>query len=268
MTGASATKRPATRLHVEGDLAAGQTLGLDRDRAHFLRSVLRLSPGAKLSVFNAEAGEWLAEIEGLGKGWCSIALDRQLRPPAPEPDLWLVFAPIKRARIDFIAEKATELGCSRLLPVMTRFTAVSRVNEERLAANAREAAEQCERLTIPAVAPTRDLGQVLDDWPAERRLLVCAEWGEARPIAEALQAVRAEAADGPGPWAILTGPEGGFAESELDALRRLPFVVPVGLGPRILRADTAAMAALACWQAVLGDGSLRPPADLAGFPAG
>lgn len=268
MGGPSATARPATRLHVEGHLATGQTLGLERDRAHFLRSVLRLAPGAKLAVFNAEAGEWLAEIEGLGKGWCSLTIGAQLRRPAPEPDLWLVFAPIKRARIDFIAEKATELGCSRLQPVMTRFTAVSRVNEERLTANAREAAEQCERLTVPEVAATRSLGQVLDDWPAERRLLVCAEWGAARPIAAALQAVRAEGSGATGPWAILTGPEGGFAQSELDALRKLPFVVPVGLGPRILRADTAALAALACWQAVLGDGAERPPADLAGFPAG
>lgn len=271
-SGAGAAKRPATRLYVEDGLAEGQTLGLDRDRAHFLRSVLRLGPGAKLAVFNPRGGEWLAEIDGLGKGWCSLVIGPQLRKPGPEPDLWLVFAPIKRARIDFIAEKATELGCSLLQPVMTRFTAVSRVNEERLAANAREAAEQCERLTIPEVRPTRSLAQVLDDWPAERRLIVCAEWGEARPIAEALQAVRAEK-DGAAtstvtPWAILTGPEGGFAESELDALRKLPFVTPVGLGPRILRADTAALAALACWQAVLGDGAERPPAALAGFPAG
>ncbi|NIA71216.1 16S rRNA (uracil(1498)-N(3))-methyltransferase [Pelagibius litoralis] len=268
----SATIRPATRLYVEDGLAEGRTLGLARDQAHFLRSVLRLGPGAKLAVFNARDGEWLAEIEGLGKGWCSLAVGAQVRRPGPEPDLWLVFAPIKRARIDFIAEKATELGCSLLQPVMTRFTAVSRVNEERLAANAREAAEQCERLTIPQVRPTRSLGEVLDDWPAERRLIVCAEWGAARPIAEALQAVRAEDQDEAqktaGPWAILTGPEGGFAESELDALRKLPFVIPVGLGPRILRADTAALAALACWQAVLGDGAERPPADLAGFPAG
>ncbi len=268
MGGRTAIKRPETRLHVEGALAAGQSLGLERDRAHFLRSVLRLGPGAKLAVFNAEAGEWQAEIEGLGKGWCSLLIGEQLRKPEPEPDLWLVFAPIKRARIDFIAEKATELGCARLVPVMTRFTAVSRVNEERLAANAREAAEQCERLSVPEVAETRSLGAVLDDWPAGRRLLVCAEWGAARPIAEALQAVRREQPGDPGPWAVLTGPEGGFAQSELDALRKLPFVVPVGLGPRILRADTAALAALACWQAVLGDGAARPPADLAGFPAG
>ncbi|WP_299623986.1 16S rRNA (uracil(1498)-N(3))-methyltransferase [Pelagibius sp.] len=260
--------RPSTRLYVADSLAEGQSLGLERDRAHFLRSVLRLAPGAKLAVFNERDGEWLAEIEGLGKGWCSLTVGAQLRRPVPEPDLWLVFAPIKRARIDFIAEKATELGCALLQPVMTRFTAVSRVNEERLAANAREAAEQCERLSVPEVRPTRSLGAVLDGWPEGRRLIVCAEWGAARPIAEALQAAKAETPGPTGPWAILTGPEGGFAESELDALRKLPFAVPVGLGPRILRADTAALAALACWQAVLGDGAERPPADLAGFPAG
>src|SRR3546814_763640 len=124
---------------------------------------------------------------------------------------------------------------------MTRFTAVSRVNEERLAANAREAAEQCERLTVPVVRETVSFGRLLDDWPVERRLLVCAEWGEARPIAEALQAIRAGSPGDAGPWAIMTGPEGGFAESELDALRKLPFVTPVGLGPRILRAAPAAL---------------------------
>jgi 16S rRNA (uracil1498-N3)-methyltransferase len=257
----------ATRLHVDQGLSAGQTLGLDHARSHFLRSVLRLGQGARLAVFNGSDGEWLAEIEGLGKGWCSLKLLGQRRKAEPEPDLWLVFAPIKRARIDFMAEKATELGCSLLQPVMTRFTAVSRVNEERLAANAREAAEQCERLTVPEVRETVDFAQLLESWPAERRLLVCAEWGEARPVAEALMASRAEGGGEVQPWAVMTGPEGGFAESELDALRKLPFVTPVGLGPRILRADTAALAAIACWQAVLGDGARRPPAALAGFPA-
>jgi len=263
----------ATRLYVEESLSPGRSLGLDHARSHFLRSVLRLAPGARLAVFNEKDGEWLAEIEGLGKGWCSLVLLEQRRAPAPEPDLWLVFAPIKRARIDFMAEKATELGCSLLQPVMTRFTAVSRVNEERLAANAREAAEQCERLSLPEVRETVTFDQLLRDWPSERRLMVCAEWGDALPVAEALQAIRAELPGGvpgersAGPWAVMTGPEGGFAESELDALRKLPFVTPVGLGPRILRADTAALAAIACWQAILGDGSGRPPAALAGFPA-
>lgn len=256
----------ATRLFIDETLAAGRVVGLDHGRSHFLRSVLRLAPGARLAVFNGRDGEWLAEIEGLGKGWSSLNVMAQRREAAPEPDLWLVFAPIKRARIDFMAEKATELGCSVLQPVMTRFTAVSRVNEERLAANAREAAEQCERLTVPEVRRAVSFGQLLDGWPAARRLMVCAEWGAARPIAEALRRIREENGETSQPWAIMTGPEGGFAESELDALRKLPFVTPVGLGPRILRADTAALAAIACWQAMLGDGAARPPAALAGFP--
>jgi 16S rRNA (uracil1498-N3)-methyltransferase len=245
--------RIETRLHVEDVLEAGRELGLDHDRAHFLRSVLRLSPGAHVAVFNVRDGEWLARIDGLGKGWCSLAIVRQRREPAPEPDVWTVFAPIKRARIDFLAEKATELGCAVLQPVMTQRTAVSRVNVKRLAANAREAAEQCGRLSVPEVREPVSLNALIGTWPTERRLLLCAESGTATPIAEAL--ARAE----PGPWALMTGPEGGYAQSELDALLELPFVIPVGLGPRLLRADTAALAALACWQAVLGDGRSRPP---------
>lgn len=251
--------RPETRLFVEAELAEGRELGLDHAQSHYLRSVLRLRRGARVAVFNARDGEWSARIDALARGWCSLAVETRLRGPEPEPDLWLVFAPIKRARIDFLAEKATELGCSVLQPVFTRFTTVSRVNTDRLAANAREAAEQCGRLSVPEVRPPRDLGALLADWPAERRLLVCAESGAAKPIAEALaDAAAAPHADRTG-WAVMTGPEGGLAESELDALGDLPFVTPVGLGPRLLRADTAALAALACWQAVLGDGRQRPP---------
>jgi 16S rRNA (uracil1498-N3)-methyltransferase len=258
-----AEQRIETRLYLAAELAPGAELRLDPARAHFLRSVLRLEAGARLAAFNARDGEWLARIEGLGKGWCAIRIETLRRAPEPEPDLWLVVAPIKRARIDFLAEKATELGCSVLQPVMTRRTAVARVNCERLAANAREAAEQCGRLSVPEVREPLDLGALIAGWPAERRLLLCAETGPARPIAEALCQVAAEdggrAAPWAAPWAVMTGPEGGLAESELDALRNLPFVTPVGLGPRVLRSDTAALAALACWQAVLGDGRRRPP---------
>ncbi len=256
----AAGPRPVTRLWTEADLDAGLTLGLDHARAHFLRSVLRLERGAPVALFNGRDGEWLARIEGLGKGWCSLAVEAQRRPQAGAPDLWLVFAPIKRARLDFLVEKATELGCAALQPMMTRHTAVSRVNLERLQANAREAAEQCERLDLPEVRPATDFGKLIDAWPRDRKLLVCAESGPARPIAETLISLRREGPDStPGPWAIMTGPEGGFARSELDALNDLSFAIKVGLGPRVLRADTAALAAIASWQAILGDGRSRPP---------
>ena len=250
--------RIETRLYLEDDLAPGATIGLDHARAHFLRSVLRLQRGAGLALFNGRDGEWLARLDGLGKGWASLSVERRLRAQHASPDLWLLFAPIKRARIDFLAEKATELGVARLQPVMTQFTSVSRVNSERLAANAREAAEQCGRLDVPLVAEPRALFDLLGDWPATRPLLVCAESGAAVPIARALNELAPKGGAAPQPCAVLTGPEGGFAPSELDALTNLPFVTTVGLGPRILRADTAALTALSLWQAILGDGADRP----------
>ena len=250
--------RIATRLYLEAALAPGVRVDLDPGQTHHLRDVLRLKPGAALAAFNGRDGEWLARIESLGRGRGNLAVESLRRAALPEPDIWLVFAPIKRAPIDFLVQKATELGCAELQPVITRHTAVARVNRARLAANAREAAEQCGRLSLPVVREPRELGPLLADWPAERRLLLCAEAGPARPIGEALAAIAADPAARDAPWAAMTGPEGGFAESELDALRKLPFVTPVGLGPRLLRADTAALAALACWQAVLGDGRDRP----------
>ena len=252
----------ATRLHIEDRLAPAQAIGLDAARSHFLRSVLRLQPGAIVALFNEHDGEWLARIDALGRGWCSLELLEKRRNPEAASDLWLVFAPIKRAHIDFLAEKATELGVSALQPVMTRFTAVSRVNCERLAANAREAAEQCGRLSLPQVFPCKPFPELLEHWDPARRILLCAESGPVRPIAAVLEEALAEtlakatSAEAPlaaadRPWAVMTGPEGGFAESELDFLRDLSFVTAVGLGPRILRADTAALAALACWQGIM-----------------
>ena len=234
-------------------------IGLDHARAHYLRSVLRLGSGAALAVFNGRDGEWLARIDGLGKGWCSLQLLGQRRPQIAGMDLWLLFAPIKRARIDFLAEKATELGCSKLMPIMTQLTSVSRVNRDRLAANAREAAEQCERLDVPEVAEPQPLFTVMANWPQERQILLCAESGPSRPIAEVLAELAADRVDCRVPWAVMTGPEGGFSRSELDELGKRPFVTPIGLGPRVLRADTAALAALACWQAILGDGRESRP---------
>ena len=240
------------RLHVEHDLAAGLVIGLLRSQAHYLSHVLRMVRGDSVALFNGRDGEWEGAIEATGRGWCSVAIGARLREQAVEPDLWLVFAPVKRARIDFIATKATELGVARLFPVFTRHTAVERVSVERLRANAVEAAEQCGRLTVPEVADPVALEDLIAGWPVARRLLVCDETGAAPPVAEALSEARA-AGLAEAPWAVMTGPEGGFAPGELDLLRNSPIVTTVALGPRILRADTAAIAALACWQALLGD---------------
>ena len=246
----------AARLHAQAPLSAGAAIALTPGQVHYLRTVLRLEPGHRVLLFNGRDGEWLAELALLGKKDGAAEILERRRAQEAEPDLWLLFAPIKGDRIDFIAEKATELGASRLQPVITRYTVVSRVNTERLRARAIEAAEQCERLTVPEVMAPRPLREVLQDWPPARRLFACAEAGETQPLAEALAAARGEAAS----WGVLTGPEGGFASEELDLLSELPFVTAVGLGPRLLRADTAAIAALALWQALLGDGSRRPPA--------
>jgi 16S rRNA (uracil1498-N3)-methyltransferase len=247
------------RLFVEADLSARAEVALDAPRAHYLRNVLRRQVGDPVALFNGRDGEWRARIDTLRRGEARLQVEEQTRPQHDEADLWLIFAPVKRVRIDAIAEKATELGVAALWPVFTRHTAVTRVNRERLRANAVEAAEQTERLSVPAVFETAPLVEVLADWRPDRHLIVCAEAGSARPIAEAfLDFARASDAARQ-KWAILTGPEGGFARTELDALAKLPFVTPVGLGPRILRADTAALAALACWQAIIGDGRDRPP---------
>ena len=246
--------KPAARLHVREPLASGSEIGLDAGQAHYLRSVLRLETGRRVLLFNVRDGEWLAELADLRKSSGAARALSQHRPQAPEPDLWLLFAPIKGDRIDWVAEKATELGAARLQPVMTRHTVVGRVNLDRLRARAVEAAEQCERLTVPEVMEPRPLRAALEDWPGDRRLFACAEAGPARPLAEVL----ADGARG-APAALLIGPEGGFSPDELDLLWELPFVTSVGLGPRLLRADTAAVAALALYQALGGDGDRRPP---------
>jgi len=189
-------------------------------------------------LFNGRDGEWAARIEGFGKGWCSLAVTDRTRAQTQGPQRWLLFAPIKRARQDFLVEKATELGVTRLQPVLTARTEVRRVNAERLRATTREAAEQCERLDLPQIAEARDLDAVLAGLDGGIRVLLCAERADAPPVWQA-------AGSRPGGLAALVGPEGGFTPQELDRLRQLPFVVPVSLGPRILRAETAALAVLA-----------------------
>ncbi len=241
-----------TRLFVESGLTEGAAVELDRAQAHYLRDVMRLGAGATLALFNGRDGEWRGRVDAVARDRCAVRLEVRLRPQQSGPDLWLVFAPIKRARIDFVAAKATELGVSALWPVITAHTAVERINVGRLRANAIEAAEQCGRLDVPRIVEPAPLAKALAGWPAGRRLAWCGAAGQ--PIAAALAGVRPPPRNTPdGGWAVLVGPEGGFARSELDALGKLPFAAEVRLGPRVLRADTAALAALACWQAVLGD---------------
>jgi 16S rRNA (uracil1498-N3)-methyltransferase len=242
-------QRRAPRLHLIAGLAAGCEIELEPARAHYLRSVLRLGPGAAVAVFNAEDGEWLCRIAGIGKNGARLTAERQLRSPEPggEPDLWLLFAPIKRARLDWLVEKATELGVAALLPVWTARTQVERVNLDRLRAHAVEAAEQSERLSVPDLRAPERLGRLLATWPGARRLVVCDESGAGEPISDAAARLP------PGPVALLVGPEGGFDETELDAIGKLSFVTRVGLGPRVLRGETAALAAVAVFQAIAGD---------------
>ncbi len=232
-----------TRLYVTADLGEGVAVALDEGQSHYLLHVLRAKTGNRVSLFNGRDGEWLAEISA-AKRAVTASCRKQVRAQDGAPDLWLAFAPIKKTPADYLVQKAAELGVSVLQPVFTRRTIVTRVNLERMAANAVEAAEQSERLTVPQVREPLDFDKLLATWPKERRLYFCDEGSDAKPLAQVAQ---------PGPAAILTGPEGGFDPAERDALRALPFVTPVTLGPRILRADTAALAALAVWQSVAGD---------------
>jgi 16S rRNA (uracil1498-N3)-methyltransferase len=241
------SERPATRVYLTEALAAGAGIELAPAAAHHLRTVLRLGLGAPVAVFNPRDGEWLCRIGEASRNGTFLTVERRLRPPEAEGDLWLLFAPVKRARLDWLVEKATEIGVSALLPVWTRHTQSERLNLDRLRAHAVAAAEQSERLSVPELRSPEALDAVLAAWPAARRLIVCDETGAGEPIADALARL------GPGPSAVLTGPEGGFAETELDSVGKLSFVTRVGLGPRVLRADTAALAALSAFQAIVGD---------------
>jgi 16S rRNA (uracil1498-N3)-methyltransferase len=235
------------RLFVVAPLVAGAVVTLDKPQSHYVVNVLRLRAGQGLLVFNGRDGEWRAEVADIRKTACVLRALEQVRAQVSEPDVWLAFAPLKRSRIDMAVEKASELGVALLCPVDTERTNADRVNVARLRATAIEAAEQCGRLVVPEVREPVGLGRLIADWPAQRRLFVLDESGSGQPIAAALAKHAGEACG------FLIGPEGGFAPSEIAALRRQPFVVAVGLGRRLLRAETAAMAALACWQAVAGD---------------
>jgi 16S rRNA (uracil1498-N3)-methyltransferase len=236
------------RLHVDHPLAEGQAVPLTADQAHYLTGVMRLGPGDPVHLFNGRDGEWRAALTVASRRGAMATCAVQTRRLAMPPDLWLLFAPVKKARTDFIVEKAVELGVARLQPVQTRHTNSERIRQDRLQAHAVEAAEQCGATFVPPVDDLQPLERVLRDWPKDRVLLWCDE-DTATPTA-------GPAAPGPmppAPAAILIGPEGGFSTDEAARLRALPFVRPLSLGPRILRADTAAVAAITLWQAAQGD---------------
>ena len=220
-------------------------------QSHYLAHVMRLKVGDHVEVFNGRDGAWLATIGRLGKKTCELLPVEQVRPQTIDSDLWLLFAPLKRQRIDYLVEKATELGVSVLQPIKTRYTVVDRVNLDRLRAHCIEAAEQTGRVTIPELRELTPLEAVIESWDDQRKILFCDESMPGTALGatphETLLDLRS------GPWGVLVGPEGGFHERERQALRGKAFVVPIALGPRVLRADTAAIAALTLWQSHMGD---------------
>ncbi|MFT3690541.1 16S rRNA (uracil(1498)-N(3))-methyltransferase [Paenirhodobacter sp.] len=238
-------ERAKIRLHVDHPLRPGQAVPLTPDQAHYLFAVMREGVGTRVALFNGRDGEWTAEVAAAAKKGGTLACLEQAAPQLDPPDLWLLFAPIKKERTDFIVEKAAELGCARIVPVQTEFTNSQRIRQDRLQAHALEAAEQCLGTYVPEVTDLTPLRRLIAGWDPARRIL-WADESLAGP-AETLAGLA------PGPWAVLIGPEGGFSETERTWLRGLEFVTPVSLGPRILRADTAACAAITLWQAALGD---------------
>lgn len=233
------------RLFIDQPLAAGAAVTLPAPSSHYVAQVMRLKPGARLRLFDDRTGEWSARIADVGRKAVTVVVEEQTLPRESVPDLWLCAAPLKRGRIDWVAEKACELGVAKLVPVLTRRTVVDKLNLDRLRAHMIEAAEQCGRTALPVLEEPMPLARLLDDWPEDRRLIFCDETGGI-PIAAALK-------EQAGPAAILIGPEGGFDEAERARIKALPQAVGVSLGPRVLRADTAAAVAVGIWQAVAGD---------------
>lgn len=238
------------RLFVEPDLAAGTGLTLDKDQSLYLAAVLRKNVGDEVVLFNGRDGAWLCRLTGDSKKAVALEAVELIAAQTPPSDLWYGFAPLKNERLDYVIQKAVEMGAGIIQPVMTQFTQVHRLKAERLEANAIEAAEQCEVLSVPAIAPETSLSALLDGWTAEHgeRILIFAD--ESVASSSPVTTLQSLAGRRVG---LLVGPEGGFSDAERERLRALPFVVPISLGPRILRADTAAVAALAVIQATIGD---------------
>jgi 16S rRNA (uracil1498-N3)-methyltransferase len=235
------------RLFADVPLVDGASITLDKAQSHYVTKVMRLKTGSDLRLFNGRDGEWLCSIAQTGGKSCLVDCREQIAEPQALPDIDYLFAPLKAARLDYLVQKATEMGARRIRPVITEYTVVRKVNDERLVANVREAAEQCNMVSVPEVLPAISLGGLIDGWEPARRIVFCDEAGSGDCALEVLGQLAA------GPLAVLIGPEGGFSPAERDLLLGLDFVVPVSLGPRIMRADTAGVAALALVQSVLGD---------------
>lgn len=235
------------RLFVADDLVQGITFDADKGQSHYLAHVLRKSEGAELLVFNGRDGEWLARISAVTKKAVRLSVEAQTRPQTPAPDLIYAFAPLKVGRLDYLVQKAVEMGAGLLQPVLTQHTQMHRVSVEKLEANVIEAAEQCGVLAVPPVAQPLKLEALLAGWESDRKLIFCDESATTNNPMAALQSISERK------LGLLVGPEGGFSDDERKTLRGLPFVTAIPLGPRILRADTAAVAALAVIQATIGD---------------
>jgi len=245
-------KKTKARLFVGVALKATAKITASVDQAHYLLKVLRVKNGDYINLFNGFDGEWACVIKNISKKSCQFQVEKQLRKQIAEPDLWLGFSPLKKTNTNFVIEKAIELGVSRLTPVFTKHTNTARVKSERLRIIAVDSAEQCDRLTVADVTEPMTFAEFINQWPKQSKLLVPDETGGGESIKSVLDSLHKP------PLGFLIGPEGGFAQSELDALKKLPFVILVGLGPRILRAETAAIAALASFQSMYGDWNQRP----------
>lgn len=235
------------RLYVEPDLSGGASLTLGKDQSLYLAAVLRKGVGDETVLFNGRDGAWLCRLTSDSKKSVVLDVVERIADQTPPSDLWYGFAPLKTERLDYVIQKAVEMGAGVIQPVSTHYTQVHRLKMERLAANAIEAAEQCEVLSVPTIAPETSLERLLDGWDSERKLIFADESEASSSPLMALEGLKGQK------LGLLIGPEGGFSDTEREKLRALPFVVPISLGPRILRADTAAVAALALIQATIGD---------------
>ena len=235
-----------TRLYIDAPLHEGSEIDVPKDQIHYLMNVLRMGAGDSVRLFNARDGEWRAEIANMSKRQVRLEVKEQLRSPQTVPDIWLCFAPVKKHRNAFILEKATELGAARLQPITTQRTQFGKLNLSKMSAQIIEAAEQTERLCLPELKETITLDALLQTWDPARTLIMADEGGDCPPALGVLKSLT-------GPAALIIGPEGGFTPQEREFLRSQSFVKPVSLGPRILRADTAALSLLTLWQAAQGD---------------